>query len=468
MAEGQRLAGRIGRFQLFALGFGSIIGSAWVVILNRWFAEAGPMGAVLGFVAGGIAVVCIGACYAELTARVPKTGGDFTFALAAFGPRLAFFVGWFTALGWISVTVFEGLAVAWVVELLLPGLDDVVLYTLFDAPVTRNQLLIGTAGALLMTIVNYLGGAASARFQGLLTYGFLAVALALLVVMAGTGDPALLLPAFPEMPGGAPWWHGSLAIFASCAFLLNGFQTIAQAVEERAGGISLRTIARVMIASIVAAALFYCLAVTAAAMMKPWSELAGADLAMVEAVRGLPMGDTLARILLVILLASLLKTWNGVYFAGTRILYGLAARGFLPRGMTALHPHFGSPYRIVLIIGVINVAGLLLGRGAVGMLVDTSATSIVICFVLCCAAVFVLRRKQTQIPEFVVPGGRVVIGFAFLAALTMAASALVTPLLRSAFPVEYLILGGWAGLGALTLALRRKAYDDTGPRSQEP
>ena len=56
----------------------------------------------------------------------------------------------------------------------------------------------------------------------------------------------------------------------------------------------------------------------------------------------------------------------------------------------------------------------------------------------------------------------------FLAALTMAASALVTPLLRSAFPVEYLILGGWAGLGALTLVLRRKAYDGTGPRSQEP
>lgn len=464
MAEVKHLAGRIGRFQLFALGFGSIIGSAWVVILNRWLAEAGPMGAVLGFVAGGIAVVCIGACYAELTARVPKTGGDFTFALAAFGPRLAFFVGWFTALGWISVTVFEGLAVAWVLELLLPGLSDVVLYTVFDAPVTRNQLLVGTTGAVLMMIVNYLGGAASARFQGLLTYGFLAVALALLVAMAGTGDPALLFPAFPAMPGGAPWWHGSLAIFASCAFLLNGFQTIAQAVEERASAISLRTIAFTMIASIMAAALFYCFAVTAASMIKPWPELATADLAMVEAVRGLPMGDTLARILLVILLASLLKTWNGVYFAGTRTLYGLAAQGFLPRGMTALHPRFGSPYRIVLIIGAINMAGLALGRGAVGLLVDTSATSIVICFVLCCAAVFVLRRKQAEAPEFVVPGGRIVIGFAFLAALGMAVSALLTPLLRSAFPVDYLILGGWAALGALTLVLRRKAHGGTAPQ----
>jgi amino acid transporter len=275
------------------------------------------------------------------------------------------------------------------------------------------------------------------------------------------GETALLLPAFPSMPSGAPWWQGSLAIFASCAFLLNGFQSIAQAVEERAGGVSLRTVARVMIVSIAAAALFYCLAVTAASMMQPWSKLATADLAMVEAVRALPMGDTLGRILLLVLLASLLKTWNGIFFVGTRILFGLASRGFLPPALTHLHPRFGSPYRIILLIGAINITGLLLGRGAVGLLVDTSATAGVISFVLCCAAVFVLRRKQTAVPEYVVPGGNLVIGFALLAAVAMAASALITPLLRSGFPVEYLILGTWAVIGTLTLVLRRNLYQRT-------
>lgn len=419
-----------------------------MVILNGWLAGAGPAGAVLGFLAGMLAVLAIGACYAELMARIPRTGGDFTFALEAFGPRPAFFVGWFTALGWISITVFEGLAVAWVLELLLPDLGDVKLYVLFDTPVTRNQLLIGTAGALLMTAINVRGGQASARFQGVLTYGFLVFALALLLAMAALGDPQRLWPPFPPLPGGQPWWHGSLAIFAACAFLLNGFQTIAQAVEERGDGVTLKTSARVMLVSIAAAGFFYCLAVTAASMMKPWQELAGADLAMAEAVRALPYGEQLARLLLVVLLASLLKTWNGVYFAGTRILYGLAGRGFLPRGLTVLHPDYGSPARIVLLIGAINIGGLLLGRGAVSLLVDTSASSIVFCFVVCCAALLVLRRRRSGAPDYLVPGGRAVILFALLAALAMAGTALVNPLLaRGGFPVEYMILGGWTLIG---------------------
>ena len=153
-------------------------------------------------------------------------------------------------------------------------------------------------------------------------------------------------------------------------------------------------------------------------------------------------------LLLVVLLASLLKTWNGVYFAGTRILYGLAGRGFLPRGLTVLHPDYGSPARIVLLIGAINIGGLLLGRGAVSLLVDTSASSIVFCFVVCCAALLVLRRRRSGAPDYLVPGGRAVILFALLAALAMAGTALVNPLLaRGGVPVEYMILGGWTLIG---------------------
>lgn len=46
------------------------------------------------------------------------------------------------------------------------------------------------------------------------------------------------------------------------------------------------------------------------------------------------------------------------------------------------------------------------------------------------------------------PGGRAVILFALLAALAMAGTALVNPLLaRGGFPVEYMILGGWTLIG---------------------
>ena len=72
------LKGDIGRFQMFAFGFGSIIGSAWCVLVGEWLSVAGPGGAALGFIGGGIVIACIGACYAELTARIPVTGGEFS------------------------------------------------------------------------------------------------------------------------------------------------------------------------------------------------------------------------------------------------------------------------------------------------------------------------------------------------------------------------------------------------------
>ena len=103
------LRGRIGHFQYLALGFGTIIGSAWVILLGDWLGKAGPGGSVLGFVCGAVVVMTIGACYAELTARLPEAGSEFIYAHRAYGRRLAFCVGWFLVLYLVSVTIFEAL-----------------------------------------------------------------------------------------------------------------------------------------------------------------------------------------------------------------------------------------------------------------------------------------------------------------------------------------------------------------------
>ena len=111
-----RLRGNIGFFQFLALGFGSIIGSAWVILLGDWLIKAGPGGAIFGFVCGGAVMVVVGACYAELTTLIPHAGSEFIYAYEVYGRRVAFVVGWFLALYLVSVTIFEGLALAWIVE----------------------------------------------------------------------------------------------------------------------------------------------------------------------------------------------------------------------------------------------------------------------------------------------------------------------------------------------------------------
>ena len=79
---------------LFALAFGSMIGVGWVTALGSWLSQAGPLGALLAFAAGGALMVCIGLCYAELTPMLPVAGGEVAFAYRAYGTGKAFLVGW--------------------------------------------------------------------------------------------------------------------------------------------------------------------------------------------------------------------------------------------------------------------------------------------------------------------------------------------------------------------------------------
>ncbi len=445
------LKGNIGRFQLFAFGFGSIIGSAWCVLVGGWLESAGPGGAVLGFVAGGIVVACIGACYAELTSRIPVTGGEFTFVLHAFGRPLAFYIGWFVALAWICVAIFEGLAIAWLFEKLVPGLNDVTLYTVLGTAVTRNQLMIGAVGAPLIALLNYRGGRALARFHSLLTYGFISVALVMVALMLGHGKASNLVPLLPAH--NPVWWKGAAGIFANCAFLLCGFQAINQLVEEKSDRLAFGTVFRILVLSVGAAALFYCLVSIATAIVIPWRALPAHSLAFVEAARLLPGGQALVSLVLVIAIMSLLKTWNGVFLMAARTLIALERSGMLPAWLNKRQGRTGVPAPVVMVIFLLNLVGLTLGRGAVGTLVDTITISLVFGYAICCIALPVLRRREPSAFGVVkAPFAAVAVGV--VGSILMACLAIVAPLWQAGgIALVYLIFPVWGLVGAVTLMM---------------
>ncbi len=449
------LKGNIGRFQLFAFGFGSIIGSAWCVLAGSWLASAGPGGAVVGFVAGGIVIACIGACYAEMTSRIPWTGGEFSFALHVFGRPLAFYVGWFIALAWICVAIFEGLAIAWLFERLGTGIGDVVLYDAFGTGVTRNQLVIGCVGAPMIALLNYTGGQVLAGFHSLLTYGFICVALAVVVLMLCRGQAANLMPLLPARE--LVWWQGAAGTFANCAFLLGGFQAISQVVEEKSAHVPFRALFRILVLAIGAAAGFYCLVVIATAIMVPWPSLAPNSLAFVEATRQLPWGRALVPLVLAIAMLSLVKTWNGVFLMASRTLIALVREGFLPAWMSRWQGRSGVPAPVVLVILVLNVAGLTLGRGAVGLLVDTITISLVFGYAVCCIALPILRgRGGSRAGAVTAPSAVVAVGV--VGSVVMACVAVVMPPIQAGgIPPVYLVFPTWALIGACLTGLMRGA-----------
>jgi APA family basic amino acid/polyamine antiporter len=449
------LKGDIGHFQLFAFGFGSIIGSAWCVLVGGWLASAGPGGAVIGFVAGGIVVACIGACYAELTSRIPVTGGEFSFVLAVFGRSLAFYVGWFIALAWICVAIFEGLAIAWLFERLGTGVTDVVLYNAFGTGVTRNQLLIGAIGAPLIALLNYTGGQTLARFHSTLTYTFIFVAFSLAILMLFRGNPGNLAPLLPAAQ--PVWWQGAAGIFANCAFLLCGFQAISQVVEEKSARVPFQAVFRILVLAISAAAGFYCLVVLATGIMMPWPILPPQSLAFVEATKLLPAGQMLVPLVLLIAMMSLVKTWNGVFLMAARTIIALVRSGLLPAWMNKGHGRSGVPAPVVLVIFALNLVGLTLGRGAIGLLVDTITISLVLGYAICCIALLSLRRRDADGRSGAVTAPPAVVAVGVIGSVVMACVAVVMPPIQAGgFPPVYLIFPGWALIGAILFAFMRR------------
>ncbi len=432
MTEAPRLRGRIGRFQYLALGFGTMIGSAWVILLGDWLGKAGPGGAVLGFVAGGLVVMLVGACYAELAGYLPEAGSEFIYAHRVYGPGPGFTVGWFLVLYLLSVTVFEAIAFSWIVATVAPGfLPDTV---------------VGVGGALLILGLNFRGAQLAVVSHTLLTYGFAAVVACILFALIYNGHAGNLRP-LVGATNDRHWWVGSGGIFAFCAYALNGFQTIPHAVEERAGNISLQTLGRVIVASIGAAAGFYCLVVISASVILPWQRLVTEPLPMVAATRALPHGDTFTLILMIATAASLLKAWNGVFMMAARLLVAMARAGCVPPAFARLHPRFQSPALAVVAVGTCNIIGIFAGKAAIEPITDMSAMVLTLTYVLCCGTVLRIRRRGVTGP-FQVPGGTGLVRAALAGSALMAACAFLAPFWQQqGVPLEWKLLAVWGAVG---------------------
>src|SRR5580765_7228283 len=114
--------------QYFTFSFGAIVGVAWVVVLGSLLKEAGPLGTIVGFLLGGIASVFVGLCYAEITTMFPGAGGEVLYAYEIYGVRASFAAGWFLALAYVAIVVFEGLSIGWIAGTIVPGIEGPVLY----------------------------------------------------------------------------------------------------------------------------------------------------------------------------------------------------------------------------------------------------------------------------------------------------------------------------------------------------
>ncbi|MCP5178606.1 MAG: amino acid permease [Pseudomonadales bacterium] len=430
------------RRDVIALSFGAMIGWSWVLMTSHWIQNAGSVGTLIAFVAGGVAITLVGLTYSELAAAMPQAGGEHVYSERALGRNWSFVCTWAILFAYVNVCLFEAVALPTAIEYLLPVIRLGTLWTVLDAPVDAGFVIVGVFFSLVVTGVNYVGIRAAAIFQTVAT---------LLIVVAGL----LLITgaiAFGETANAEPWIAipatGILSVLIMVPAMLVGFDVIPQSAEEI--DLPPHLIGRLLIVSVAVAVLWYVAIAFSVALGLDAAARAQSTMATADAASAL-WGHPWAGSLLVLGgIGGILTSWNAFIVGGSRVLFALAESGQAPAVFSRLHPTHHTPYIGIATIGVLSMIAPLFGRTILVWLIDAGSFGVMLAFLFVAISFLVLRKREPEMPRpfsvtwpRTVGWGAVVLSILLLCAfLPGSPSALV-------WPWEWGVILVWAALGVI-------------------
>jgi APA family basic amino acid/polyamine antiporter len=336
----------LGLGRAVALGLSGTIGGGIFVLVGPATAEAGP-GILLAFVLAFLAALLFALPYAELACLYPRAGGGYAATRATLGPWWGFVMGWGYWGAWVAVGGYVTLGFGGYLHA-LTGLPAIPIALVLTAAITAlnlcNTHLVGRTQAAVII----LGGGA------LVAFGVLGLPHA-------HAHAARFVPFLPHGLGG-------VALATPAALLaLNGFDAVAAAGEEivRPEDILPRTI---LLTLLIALGVYLLVTIVAVGAL-PYTALGASSTPLAAAARIFlgPAGSSLISIAALLTTAS---TANAALGAGSRIVFGMARDGALPRGVGLVQARNGSPWVAVLITGaalaIVAASGSVTEAAAVG------------------------------------------------------------------------------------------------------
>jgi len=381
----------------WAFSIGTSIGWGSLVITgSTYLAEAGPMGSVLGMLVGLAIMLVIAHNYHYLMSLHAGPGGVYAYARDVFGFDHGVLVAWFlcltyAAILWANATSLPLFARFFVGDLFRVG----KLYQLFGYDVYLGEVLL-SVGALLLA-----GYFCQSRKRGL---SFAMVVMALIfsvgitICFAGSlfGRDAAQ---FSFEPGFVPGSDAisqvmHVACMSSWAFI--GFESISHLSGEFS--FSADRSFRVLVVALVSTTALYVFVTLLSVTAYPtqygsWYEYIQAH-GSAQGIEGIPaffaaryyLGGVGVGILMFALLALILSSLVGNMVALSRLLYALAKDHVVSLGLDELNGR-AIPARAIQLIVAVSVFVPLLGRTAIGWIVDvtTLGATFVYGFVSVCA-----------------------------------------------------------------------------------
>ncbi len=434
-----------------ALALGCVIGWGCFVLPGDFLVRAGPIGATIGIVGGGLLMVLISCSYGVMVPRFPSAGGEFVYAYATKGPHHAYICGWFLTLGYLAIVPLNATALALLGKFIFPDLfARGYLYSIAGFDVFVGEIMLASAAIVVFAWFNHRGVKVVGQAQLLLL--FVMVAAVFLVATGSAIDTGSSLAHMrPPFAPDRSAVSGVLAMVAIAPWMLSGFDTLPQAAEEFA--FSPARVFRLMLLSIVAGVLLYLTVLLATSVLMPWPQLVAAapEWATGYATQR-SLGPIGLAILTVAVLMGIFTGINGFFMASSRLLFSMSRAKILPPWFGRLSPTHGTPSNAILFAAMASLLAPWFGRQALLWVVDMSAVGIAMGFLYTCLGAAALARGQPLASP--VWGGRgvavagAVVSAGFIALLCIPG----TPAFMAA--PSWIALAGWMTLGSVIYVTR--------------
>lgn len=323
-------------------GIGIILGAGIYALIGEAAAIAGNA-LWLSFVIAAILASFTALSYAELTSIFPKEAAEFVYVKNATKSRfLAFFIGY--------IAIVQGIFAIPTVSLAFAG----YLSGLLSAPILLSAIALIAA----LSLLNFIGIKESAKFNIISTLveaGGLVIIIILGIGFIGSVNyfeiPAATTNVFEFL---SPVVLASALIF----FAYLGFEDLANISEEVVE--PKKNIPKALIISLVITTILYILVSIVSVSVVSATEL-GATNEPLALVAEAASGGTLKGLLSVIALFATANTVLILLIVVSRMLYGMATEGSLPKFLGKIHSKTQTPYIAIGIICLISLAFVLIG-----------------------------------------------------------------------------------------------------------
>ena len=324
----------LGFWDALTIGAGTMIGAGIFLLAGIALEMSGPA-AIFAYLAAGVVCMITASSAAELATGMPKSGGDYFFVSRSLGPAF----GAISGVGiWLSLT--------FAIAFYLYGLGE---YMSQFLPLTAFWGAV--IGGVLLTILNVIGAKESGRTQVI-------VVLILFVILGGFSIMGLFHIESQYYDPFMPFGLDSISATTALVFVsFLGFVKIAAVAEEIKN--PSKNLPRALIGSVALVTLLYVIIVLVIGGMFPQSTIADVKDPLTTAARTI-LGNPGAVAIIIAGLLATLSSANASIMASSRINLAMARDRMVPNWLSAIHKKLLTPYRAIVLTGVLALFFLLL------------------------------------------------------------------------------------------------------------